>query len=405
MPFTLGSGVYPLIIPVLIAALLIVHYANIGPFFANLQTLILKPGYLTLLFSAGLFLSCYWGLYIPYHPGILTMPWAYFPVLSALSLITMLWIACLEKDLELIELIFFFCLGSLMYCLLTIGTTMVIEHRMLGLYGNLNDIRYLAFGIKKSLNTPGISNLLCLFPAAFLAGIILKPDQRPRWFWILGVIGLALSLVGAVAIGQRSYFVLALVIMPLIIGFFLLLLRKWRSSLALFFFVTSYPILFTIDRLLGTAFLSRPINQDLVSDARFMMFRFWVDHLPADPFQRIEVGPAPWNSLEWFHNFFADVHRLSGFWALLAAAVLVAYIFIRILCVIKRDKTLGLFLMSIALCCFLIMNTSVVPEGERQPFLLLLAIGVISEVVLAREKRTSKMSSNHSPSEPIEKNI
>jgi hypothetical protein len=30
------------------------------------------------------------------------------------------------------------------------------------------------------------------------------------------------------------------------------------------------------------------------------------------------------------------------------------------------------------------MNTSVVPEGERQPFLLLLAIGVISEVILAR---------------------
>jgi hypothetical protein len=30
------------------------------------------------------------------------------------------------------------------------------------------------------------------------------------------------------------------------------------------------------------------------------------------------------------------------------------------------------------------MNTSVVPEGERQPFLLLLAIGVISEVILAK---------------------
>lgn len=255
---------------------------------------------------------------------------------------------------------------------------------MLGFYGGVSDIRYLPFSIKKSLNTPGIANLLSLFPAAFLAGILLNSNQRPKGFWILGATGLTLSLVGAVAIGQRSYFVLVLAIMPLIVGFFLLLLGRWRFSLAVFFSIASYPILLRVDQLLGTGFLSRVVNHGLLSDARFVMFQFWLEHLIENPFKRTEVGPAPWDTLQWFHNFFADVHRLSGFWALLAAVILVSYIFFRVLCVIKREKRLGLFLMSMAIYCFLIMNTSVVPEGERQPFLLLLAIGVISEVILAR---------------------
>jgi len=117
---------------------------------------------------------------------------------------------------------------------------------------------------------------------------------------------------------------------------------------------------------------------------------YWFERVIANPFQRVEVGPAPWDSLQWFHNFFADIHRLSGFWALLAAVILVSYIFIRLLFVIRVDRRLGLFLMAIAIPCFLIMNTSVVPEGERQPFLLLLAIGAISEVILGRHRGSSK---------------
>jgi len=380
----LGSGIYPLLVPALLAVLVLAHYAGATRFSANLKTMILKPGYLVLLLSAGLFLSAYLGLYIPYHPNILTMPWAYFTLLLALCFITLVWIACLEKELDLIGVIFYFCLGALIYCLATIGTSMVIEHRMLGFYGGVSDIRYLPFGIKKLINTPGIANLLSLFPVVFLAGTLLKSNQRPKGFGILGATGLALSLVGAVAIGQRSYFVLVFAIMPLIVGFFLLLLGQWRSSIAVFFCMASYPILLRVDQALDTNFLSRVVNHDLLIDARFVMFQFWLEHLIENPFKRTEVGPAPWDSLQWFHNFFADVHRLSGFWALLAAVILVSYIFFRVLCVIKREKRLGLFLMSIAICCFLIMNTSVVPEGERQPFLLLLAIGVISEVILAR---------------------
>ena len=148
---------------------------------------------------------------------------------------------------------------------------------------------------------------------------------------------------------------------------------------------------------MGMNFLYRPIDQTFFNDARFQMFRYWIDHLAINPFQRIEVGPAQWADLQWFHNFFADIHILSGFWALITAVILVAYIFIRILCVIRRDKRFGLFLMAIFIPCFLIMNTSVVPEGERQPFLLLLALGAIAEVVLARDKKQPPLCDVDSP--------
>lgn len=54
--------------------------------------------------------------------------------------------------------------------------------------------------------------------------------------------------------------------------------------------------------------------------------------------------------------------------------------------------------MAIFTPCFLIMNTSVVPEGERQPFLLLLALSAIAEVVLARDKRQPLHSGEDLPS-------
>jgi hypothetical protein len=239
----------------------------------------------------------------------------------------------------------------------------------------------------KFINTPGMANLLCLFPVAFLAGILLEPSQRPRWFWAIGIVGFALSLAAAFALGQRSYFAISLVIEPLVVGLCFMLLKSWRPLFTILSLMAMYPLLLGLDRFLGASYLSRPLDANLFSDARFQMFQFWFNHFLENPFQRSEVGPAPWSDLQWFHNFFADIHRLSGFWALLAAALLMAYIFYRIACVIKMDRRYGLFLMAIAIPCFLIINTSVVPEGERQPFLLLLAIGAIAEVTISRARK------------------
>lgn len=299
-------------------------------------------------------------------------------------------IASVYNKTRLIYFLWIFCLGSLIFCLLTVCTTVVIKNPPY--YGSVIDIRYILFGIVKFINTPGISNLLCLFPMAFLAGLTLKPEELPRGFWVIGIIGLVLSTVAATAISQRSYFIATFVIEPLVVGIFLLLLRSWKRSLAILILLLAYPTLWWLDRLFDTLFLNRILEQSLMNDARFQMFGFWMNHLLADPLQRIEVGPVPWNIYPWFHNFFADIHRLSGFWALLTAGLLMAYIFIRLLFLIRVDQRFGLFLMAIAIPCFLIMNTSVVPEGERQPFLLLIAIGAISEVILGRHRSPSKFS-------------
>lgn len=388
IPISLGFGVYPLLIPALILALLGFFWIGSQSFVINFQKTVVEPGYLVFLSLLGLFFACYRGFYLPYHPEILVMPWSYFQVLFGLCIVTVLWIVILDKDTDLIGFIWSFCLGSLLFCITTVSFTMWLQKPPF--YGSVIDIRYLFFGIQKYINTPGIANLLCLFPMAFLAGLLLKTEQRPRWFWMLGSLGFALSLIAAIALKQRSYFVVVFFITPVVVAFFFSLLRSWRAFIIIFSLLISYRVLVWLDLAMGMNFLSRPLDQSLFSDARFHMFKYWLGHFTLDPFNRAEVGPTPYDNLLWFHNFFADIHRLSGFWALLIAVILVTYIFIRLLFVIRIDRRVGLFLMAIAIPCFLIMNTSVVPEGERQPFLLLLAIGAISEVILGRHRRSSE---------------
>ena len=398
IPIALGFGVYPLLAPALLAVLLGLFLTGVKPFLENIQNLLSQQGYLTLLLCLGLFLAAYRWFYIPYHPEILKMPWAYFRILFALAIFSVLWVGFFTKPAEHIGFIWCFCFGAFLLGLGTIGAALALQPPPY--YGNVIDIRYLPFGMTKFINTPGMANLLCLFPAAFLAGTLLKPSQRPKWFWVTGILGFALSLGAAVALGQRSYFFLILVIEPMILAFFLLLLKSWRPLMAICSLLLSYPILRWADQAAGTAFLYRPLDQNLFHDARFQMIQYWFNHFVENPFQRSEVGPAPWSDLQWFHNFFADIHRLSGFWALLAAVVLIGFIFFRLFWVIKIDKRFGLFLMAIAIPCFLIMNTSVVPEGERQPFLLLLTIGAIAEVTISRKKRRLKMNISNPLSDP-----
>lgn len=397
IPFVLGFGVYPLLIPTFIAAILGLILFGIKPFLTNICGSLTSKGYLSFLGALGIFFVCYRGLYIPYHPEVLKMPWGFFPVLFVLSIFTVLWIAFFTKPSAQIHFIWCFCVGTLVLGLATVSAALALQ--TLPYYGNVIDIRYLPFGMVKFSNTPGIANLLSLFPVAFLACFLLKPNLRPRWFWMLGIFGFALSLAAGVALGQRSFFVITLVIEPIVVALLLFLLKSWHPFIIICSLLMSYPILRWADQAAGTGFLYRPLDHRFFNDGRFQMFQFWLSHFLEDPFHRIDVGPTQWAHLPWFHNFFADIHRLSGFWTLLAAVILITYIFYRILCVIRIDKRFSFFLMAVAIPCFLIMNTSVVPEGERQPFLLLLAIGAISEVAISRDKRRLKVSSDRAMTE------
>lgn len=394
VPFILGFGIYPLLLGLIFIIPTIIRFGP-RPFLCIINSPLSRTGFVIFLSLLSLFLLCYYKLYVPYHPEVLQMPWGYFGVLFFLSSLVVIWIAHLRTCDELLQFIWCMSLGAMLFGMLTVVSTALIGSPPFN--SRVLDIRYIIFDAKRYINTPGIANLICLFPIVFMAGILLKSNQRPRYFWAIGIISLTLSLITAIPIAQRSYFAICFVITPIIVSFFLLLIGSWRAGLTMILLLGAYPILSIADKLLGTGFLYRPLNQGLLKDARFEMLEFWINHLGTSPFQRPEVGPEKLNYLVWFHNFFADIHRLSGFWALLAAVILVAYIFYRVVCVISKERRLGLFLMAVAIPNFLIMNTSVVPEGERQPFLLLLAIGAISEVILANKKLASSTKPHNDP--------
>lgn len=387
LSFALGFGIYFWVIPLLLLALAWQYVMNHGvPFFHVSKRIGFDTQFLVFFLILGLFFGCYRGFYVPYHPQIYSLPARYFTILLVITLGASLWILNFTENRQYIEFIWFFCLGALLFSLFTVGASLALEPPPY--YGRLvNIISLKIFSARTFINSPGIANLLCFFPTAFMAGLLLKPGQRPWGFWVLGISGFVLSLVAAIVINQRSYFVVSLLIAPLLVGFFLAIERAWRTLACIAIPLACYPALWLTNSLLPNSPWTRFLNGDLMHDARFQMLSHWLAHLIEDPFTRIEVGPAQWQDLQWFHNFFADVHRFSGFWGLAAAILLLGFIFYKLMLLIRANQSMGLFLMAIAIPIFLIMNTSVVPEGERQPFFLLIFIGVICEKLLATHKK------------------
>jgi len=387
IPLAAGFGIYFWIIPVLLLALAWQYLKNDGvPFLNAGKRFGFEAQFLVFFLILALFLGTYRGFYVPYHPLIYGMPGRYFTILLAITLGVSLWILSFKENRQYIQFIWVFCLGTLLFSLFTIGASLALEPPPY--YGRLvNILTPTVFGARSYINSPGISNLLCFFPIAFMAGLLLKPEQRPRGFWFLGLLGFALSLVAATVINQRSYFAVTLLITPIVVGLFLVIQRAWRTLAWMLIPFACYPSLWLANSLLPNSPWTRFLNGDITNDARFQMLSYWFSHLIKDPFTRIEVGPAQWQDLQWFHNFFADVHRFSGFWSLAAALLLFGFIFYKLILLIRTNQTMGLFLTAIAIPIFLIMNTSVAPEGERQPFFLLIFIGVICEKLLAFHKK------------------
>jgi hypothetical protein len=374
-------------IPALVLAILWrYHNADESSPTQLIKRLALWPQLIVFFLLLCLFLGCYRMLYLPYNPGFYSLPAKFFPLLILVTLLSSAWVAGLKDSTQYIKFVWVFCMGATMFGVITIGASIALETPLY--YGKLVNILTTKIFIARSfINSPGVANLLCFFPNAFIAGFLLKKNQRPWGFWPLGLVGLALSLWAAMIIDQRSYFVITFLICPTLVSIFLIFQLDWRGLVFTIFLLGAYSILWSLNESFFAGFLARPVTISLLHDTRFEMLFFWIRHLINDPFARILVGPEQWKDLLWFHNFFADVHRLSGFWALSAAVLLVGYIFFRLLMLIRFDRAMGLFLMAIAIPMLLIMCTSVVPEGERQPLFLLIFIGIICEKLLATRKK------------------
>ena len=127
-------------------------------------------------------------------------------------------------------------------------------------------------------------------------------------------------------------------------------------------------------------FLPRTIDFTIFKDARFLMFNEWLSALIASPLERVSATTTMIAiKLPWFHNFIADVQRLSGSIPLVLSILLFLYILIRVFALRKICVAVFVPLVLIYVSCISIISTSVVPEGEIQFWLLIVTIGGIAE--------------------------
>ena len=232
------------------------------------------------------------------------------------------------------------------------------------------------------VNSCGVMSLVVFLPVFYAAGIfnkIIKPNQKN--LIILLLIYSIASLIGYLY-SSRSVFIIIYILVTLMALFFYLQ-DSWRkiSGLKIACFFLAFLLLILLMQK-----LERPVGLDVLKNVRFNAYFSFLQQFVSSPLAYAKV-PLSFEQVasNHFHNFFADSHRLSGLWSFLSAVFLVGYTGLRVLqAAIKAPE--GRMLLMVFIPVFLILNTSVVPEGEFQPILLILLLGGCAESIL-RETR------------------
>lgn len=136
----------------------------------------------------------------------------------------------------------------------------------------------------------------------------------------------------------------------------------------------------------------RAVDQSLGADLRFELYSSFIKQILIDPFAYAAV---PNNIVETigivqFHNFFADIDRISGPWAFLMAIILIAYIFLLILRLFIIRSPYAPFIAFNFFSGLMVLNTSVEPEGGGQAYLMVLCMGAIAARVLDLHLKESR---------------
>ncbi|GEM_PF-5395809 len=239
------------------------------------------------------------------------------------------------------------------------------------------------------INRAGVMSLVVLFPL-FLATLMFYATARnSRTYWAaLGLLYAISSGIGFV-FESRSVFVLLYSLLPLMV---LALLGKktWTDIKTTFVFLSTLTI-FLVS--LGILFsnLKRPVSAVLFEDPRFAMGFSFLKQFVSSPLRHAQMTSEMQilAGSHYYHNFFADADRLSGFWSLLAACALLGYVGIRIL-QLSFACAEGRVLLFMYLPVLLILNTTVVPEGEFQPILLAILLGGIAESIFRQMRADAK---------------
>lgn len=263
-------------------------------------------------------------------------------------------------------------LGAFSRALLSVLLSIYLGYHI-PLYSSVFDLSTLNPG-----NSPGVANMLILASSTMLAliGNSRSFNLSNRSIFCL-ILLWSVSIISGLLLGSRTFNLLALLVSPLLCFFNIFLEKPIKIHVkSLLLIVAGLVFLFY---LLNTSFLFvRPINFNLFSDGRFFLYKSFFNQIISYPLLNAQV-PTSFGYVQ-FHNFFADVQRVSGTWALLTSVILVVYIFVVLANLIRRRSPLGRYLFSIAFLCLMVICTSVEPEGGGQNFLMLVAVGACAVV-------------------------
>lgn len=379
LSFFIGIGSFKVVVPVGIAFSIIFLWNR------KFDYSFLLNQSVALYAIVALFLFSYWFFYDEDFPSRFVLEHNYFLILSLTSAMVLI-LPYAEAKIEnnAFNYVWSMSFGMLTFAVLTVLISVILRDPPH--HGQIVDIRDLLRGSIKVGNTPGIASLLVFFPTTFVATYILPNSMRPRYWVLFGILGSVASLLSAIVIEQRSYFVVIFFILPTLFSLFMISRRKFLPCILIFTLLLTYQLLIIADGYFGYNIVLRKVDLRIFSDPRFEIFSYWYNSFLQNPWLRIPVGPSEWNSLQHFHNFFADVHRLSGLPSLIMAVLLIVWIFYRLVVLYCHSKEIAGALSIVAIVALAISITSVVPEGEKQPFFILILIASICERILWKLK-------------------
>lgn len=245
-------------------------------------------------------------------------------------------------------------------------------------FGDVFDLRTWSVG-----NRSPFSNMLIL-AAVFFAGVLANQKAFNLNFHarIMAWLFLVVTVIFGVWLQARLFLIIVFAVCP---GVFLVgsLVDAKRSkelglllALGMLFIAGFYMINYFELGQRGPALSSA------LTDIRFDLYKSFWHQVSANPWVHAQLDPllVERYGIPQFHNFFADVQRVSGTWAFLAAVILVAYICYLVTILVKSGDAVGRFLGFLLVPCLIVLNTSVEPEGGGQNYLMVLVIGVAAAV-------------------------
>lgn len=294
----------------------------------------------------------------------------YIPTLLLASALSLL-LPLLCKTNERLIPIVYFSVGT--YAFSSLSVLLSFMYIDPPFYGSVLDLHQFIKGEVCFNNSPGVSNLLIFLP--IVSAALLLAEEKPKNIpIILLILVLFFAVISATALWGRSFFILIFIIFP-VLYIALSIAYKMRihwfvplSFVLLSFFVYTYINSFHAE------LLHRKIDSSIFNDGRFLMFKHAISQIYQHPFYSPTPGPGIFTSSPWFHNFFIDIYRSSGFIVFIVSILIFAYIATIIVVSRKFDKLSSYVLMLVYTCVLPLLLTSVVPEGELQPFLVYLII-------------------------------